>query len=177
MSLMGHPSNDMAAGHLSHSARFKWLLAADIAVFCCYDKRPKLNEILTVQRHATVARKMLDILVTILLVTLFVLGLFGLVQWVLGRLQRFFPGLNSQRMNPPVGKWWLLLLGIVFWLDNLRELLNSGGLSEWTKAEYMNVFYLCAASFLIVYIWNSSTRSTQESTPPDTSEGGAEGRP
>ena len=72
---------------------------------------------------------MLDTLVTILLVTLFVLGLFGLVQWALS----FFPRLNSDRLNPPDGKWWLILLGIVFWLNNLIELINSGSPAEWTK--------------------------------------------
>lgn len=50
---------------------------------------------------------MLDIVVTILLVTLFVLGLFGLAQWVLS----FFPRLNSAWRQPPIGKWWLILLG------------------------------------------------------------------
>ena len=109
---------------------------------------------------------MLDILVTILLVTLFVLGLFGLVQWVLS----FFPRLNSARLNPPVGKWWLIVLGIVFLLNNLSELLDSGSLSEWTKDEYLNVFYLCAATYLIVFVWKSTTKPTKESTQPSVSK-------
>lgn len=39
---------------------------------------------------------MLDILIVTLLVTLFVLGLFGLVQWVLS----FFPRINPARLQP-----------------------------------------------------------------------------
>lgn len=113
---------------------------------------------------------MFDILVTILLVTLFVLGLFGLVQWVLG----FFPRLNSARLNPPIGKWWLILLGIVFWLNNLSELLNSGSPSEWTKDDYLNVFYLCASSYLIVFVWKSTTNPTKKSTRIDVSEDGGQ---
>ena len=116
---------------------------------------------------------MLDILVTTLLVTLFVLGLFGLVQWLLG----FFPRLKSNRLNPPVGKWWLILFGIVFWLNNLSELLDSGSPSEWTKDEYLNVFYLCVASYLIVFVWKSTTKPTKDSTKVDVSEVGGEHQP
>lgn len=116
---------------------------------------------------------MLDILVTILLVTLFVLGLFGLVQWLLG----FFPRLKSDQLNPPVGKWWLILLGIVFWLTNLSELLNSGGPSDWTKDGYLKLFYLFAASYLILFVWKSTIRPTQDSTKVDVSAGSGEHQP
>ncbi len=116
---------------------------------------------------------MLDILVTILLTTLFVLGLFWLVQWVFS----FFPRLNSDRLNPPVGKWWLILLGIVFWLNNLIGLLNSGNQTEWTKDEYLNVFYLCAATYMIVFVWRSTTQPTRASTQPSVSRDGGEDQP
>jgi len=109
---------------------------------------------------------MLDVLVAILLVSLFVLGLFGLVQWGLS----FFPRLNSDRLNPPVGKWWLILLGIVFWLNSLIELLDSGSPSAWTKDEYLNVFYLCAATYMIVFVWNSTTQLTKAATQSSVSK-------
>jgi hypothetical protein len=111
---------------------------------------------------------MLDIPITVLLVTLFVLGLFGLVQWVLSLLPRW----NSAKWQPPVGKWWLVLLGIVYWLNNLSELLNSGSPSEWTKHEYFNVFYLCASSYLIVFVWKSTTKPAEESIQHDVSKDG-----
>ncbi len=116
---------------------------------------------------------MFDFLITVLLVALFVLGLFGLVQWVLS----FFPRLNSERLGPPVGKWWLILLGIVFWLDSLIELLNSEGPSTWTKDEYMNIFYLCAATYLIVHVWRSTTQPTRESTQTRVPEDSDTGQP
>ena len=102
---------------------------------------------------------MLDILIVTLLVTLFVLGLFGLVQWVLS----FFPRINSARLNPTVGKWWIILLGIVMWLNTLSE-LNEESSSAWTKDDYLNVFYLCALSYMIVFVWRSTTKPTKEST-------------
>lgn len=116
---------------------------------------------------------MLDFLVTILLVSLFVLGLFWLVQWFLS----FFPWLKSDRLNPPVGKWWIILLWIVFWLNTVGELLNSGGPSEWTKVDYLNALYLCAFSYMIVYSWKSMTKPTKDSTKIDVSEVGSEYQP
>ena len=116
---------------------------------------------------------MLEILVTILLVTLFVLGLFGLVRWILS----FFPRLNSARLNPPVGKWWLILFGIMFWLEILILLLDSGSPSQWTIDEYSNVFYMCAATYMIVFVWRSTTQPTKESTQPSVSRDGGEGQP
>lgn len=115
---------------------------------------------------------MLDLLVSILFVTLFVLGLFGLVQWVLG----FFSHLYSARLNPPVGKWWLILLGVVFLLNNLSELINSGSLWEWTKDEYLNVYYVCAATYMIIFIWRSTTQPTKESTQTSVSKNGDTGQ-
>jgi hypothetical protein len=92
---------------------------------------------------------MLETVLTVLLVTLFVLGLFGVVRWVLG----FFPRLNATRLNPSVGKWWIILLLIAMWLNRVSELLDQVSPSEWTRADYLNVFYVCALTYSIVYLW------------------------
>ena len=113
---------------------------------------------------------MLDILIVTLLVTLFVLGLFGLVQWVLS----FFPRLNPTRLHPPVGKWWIILLGVVMWLNTLSELLKKESSSAWTKDDYLNVFYLCALSYLIVFVWRWTTKPTKESTKETAFKDGGE---
>jgi hypothetical protein len=60
-------------------------------------------------------------------------------------------------------KRWLILLGIALWLHALSELL-IGSLSEWTIDEYLNVFYLCASTYLIVFVWKSTTQPIKEST-------------
>ena len=92
---------------------------------------------------------MLDILINGLMVTLYVLGLFGLVRWVLG----FFPWGNSDRSNPPQARWWFILLLIEVWLNRVSALLDQGSPPEWTKNDYLNVFYLCALTFCIVFVW------------------------
>ncbi|MFM7148666.1 MAG: hypothetical protein ACKO23_02370 [Gemmataceae bacterium] len=113
---------------------------------------------------------MLDTLLTILLVTLFVLGLFGVVRWVLG----FFPQVNSPRWNPPIGKWWIVLLLIVIWLEKVSDLLRQTNPSQWTTKEYVNVFYLCALSYSIVFFWRFVTKPVKGSTPADDSNPGGD---
>lgn len=113
---------------------------------------------------------MLDTLIIILLVTLFVLGLIALVQWVL----KFFPSLNSARLNPPVRRWWIVLFGIFLWLNILSALLKKESPSAWTKSDYVNLFNLFVFTYFIVHDYKSTTNqsneSTQEIVPEDSSK-------
>jgi len=106
---------------------------------------------------------MLETLITVLLVTLFVLGLFGLVRWLLS----FFPPLRSARLNPSVDKWWIILLLIVIWLERVGDLFQSGRLSEWTVRHYLNLLSLCAISYCIVLVWRWAAKPIKRSASSD----------
>ena len=103
---------------------------------------------------------MLDFLVTLLLVTLFVLGIFGIVQWVM----KFFPRANSVGGNLHVAKWWIALLLVTLWLNTLSQLIGSLSAERWTKDEYLNIFYFAGLSYCFVYvvIWPNRPRRLAE---------------
>ena len=114
---------------------------------------------------------MLETVITVLLVTLFVLGLFGIVHWVLG----FFPRVNSIRLNRRIGKRWIFLTLIVMWLNKVSDLLHQGGLSEWRRNDYLNVFHLCVLTYCVVFAWNWTPKPGKESVQSGVSKEGGEG--
>ena len=114
---------------------------------------------------------MLDTLVTVLLVTLFVLGLFGLVHWLLS----CFPPLRSARWNPSVGKWWIILLLIVIWLECVRDLFHSGRWSQWTVKQYFDILVLCAVSYCIVLVWKWAAKPIKKPASSDPAMKGGQG--
>lgn len=103
---------------------------------------------------------MLETIITILVVTLFVLGLFGIVRWVLS----FFPRLNSTSDKLAQGKWWIVLLLIVIWLEKASELLDQGNKLAWSGKQFLNAFYLIALTYCIWFVWTRTQGSKKDAT-------------
>ena len=94
---------------------------------------------------------MFDVLIVGLIVTVAVLGLFRLVQWILS----FFPAFNSPHPNPAVGRWWVILALVAFFLGHVSELSKQGNFGDWRAGQYLDALLLCFLAYCIAAIWRS----------------------